>query len=93
MLPTAAALAGAVLGWFVAPALNRMPGICFRAFNIGFDQATGQQYALAESGHAVPGAQRLRFPAQVERGARGSGGEQIEGPLRMLGVMFKRRGA
>ncbi|MCC6418586.1 MAG: efflux RND transporter permease subunit [Gemmataceae bacterium] len=40
ILPGAAVLAGAAVGWFVAPPLNYLLGACFRAFNAGFECAT-----------------------------------------------------
>jgi multidrug efflux pump subunit AcrB len=40
-VPGAAALAGAVAGWFVGKPLNRVLGVFFRAFNAGFNRATG----------------------------------------------------
>jgi multidrug efflux pump len=40
-MPTAAALAGALLGWFVGLPLNRVLGAIFRGFNAGFNLTTG----------------------------------------------------
>src|SRR5262249_33184328 len=37
----AGALLGAVVAWFVSRPLNRLMGACFRAFNQGFNRATG----------------------------------------------------
>jgi multidrug efflux pump subunit AcrB len=41
VLPSAAALVGAVAGWFAGPMLNRLLGVLFRGFNRGFAVATG----------------------------------------------------
>ncbi len=48
-LPAAAAFLGALLGWFLAPLLNRLLGVVFRGFNAGFTAATGG-YVRAVSG-------------------------------------------
>src|SRR5262249_10899008 len=41
VLSAAAAVAGAVVGWFVGSPLNQVLGAFFRAFNLGFAKATG----------------------------------------------------
>src|SRR5262249_10929936 len=40
-VPAAAALVGALAGWFAGPPLNRVLGAIFRAFNTGFNKTTG----------------------------------------------------